>query len=159
MLIYALIASLVTLFMGFAASFMFPVKVDLASLGMDDSAQVERKLYYTEQELDKADREGEERLKQVKKRLSEKGSFYHSRRARLSGWWLTWITWLILPLTLPRRPRWSEGIALAIPCLGTLFGILLPYELSCIVVAFSSGELFKYFLFRDNLLRVHRSAK
>ena len=146
---YAVVASFVTLLMGFVASFMFPVKIDMASLGLEEPPKVERKPYYTKEEMDQADREGEERSRQVRKKLSEQPKSYHYQQDRLAGWWLTWIPWLILPFVLSRRPIWIEAIAIAIPCLGTFVGLLHPYELACITVAFFTGQLLKYLLYRD----------
>ena len=145
---YALLAGFVTLVMGVVASFVFPVEVDLESLGIAQPPKVERKPYYTKEEMDQADREREELLRQVKKKLNEQKRSVYFRQERLAGWWLTWIPWLILPFVLSRRPIWIEAIAIAIPCLGTLFGVLHPYELACIITAFFAGESFKYLLNR-----------
>ena len=68
---YALLTGLVTLVMGVVASFVFPVEVDLESIGIAQPPKVERKPYYTKEEMDQADREGEELLRQVKKKLNE----------------------------------------------------------------------------------------
>ena len=146
---YALLTGLVTLVMGVVASFVFPVEVDLESIGIAQPPKVERKPYYTKEEMDQADREGEELLRQVKKKLNEQKRSAYFRQERLAGWWLTWIPWLILPFVLSRRPIWIEAIAIAIPCLGTFVGLLHPYELACITVAFFTGQLLKYLLYRD----------
>jgi hypothetical protein len=145
----SLLATIITLFMGLIASFFVPTSINMADLGIDPPQASPQKPYYTKEELERNNKEAEDRWRRAVKRLSEQSKSQFYQRERLASAWFTWIPWLILPFFLNMRPQWIEMTALGIPLLTTIVEILHPYELASILVAFLLGEILKYFRYKE----------
>ena len=140
----SLLATLVTLLLGFIATIFIPMKIDMADLGIEPPKNSHQRPYFTKEELEENNKEAEALWRQAVKKLSEQPKSQFYQRERLASAWFTWIPWLILPFVLHIRSRWIEMSALSIPALSTILGILHPYELVCIMVAFVIGEIVKH---------------
>lgn len=154
----SLLATIITLLMGWIATFFIPVTIDQADLGIGSPKISQQKPYYTKEELERNSKEAEDQWRQAVKKLSEQSKIQFYQRERLASAWFTWIPWLVLPFLLHLRPCPIELLALSMPALSTIVGILHPYELACILVAFVAGEIVKYFRYTQARRSEKRSA-
>ena len=67
----SLLATIITLLMGWIATFFIPVTIDQADLGIGSPKISQQKPYYTKEELERNSKEAEGQWRQAVKKLSE----------------------------------------------------------------------------------------
>ena len=131
-LVLSLIGLVVTFMVGLFLSTVIAVHIDLNTGSVVDKPSGPTKPYYTREEMDRADREYEEKVKrfdaQLKKYPPPARKFL--LQARSVGIPYSWIPWIFIPW-IGRTKKPIDAIPLlSFPIVGALAGVIFPIELA-----------------------------
>lgn len=126
---FSFIGLVATMLIGMFAGTMIPEYVNLDTGDVVEKLSAPRNRHYAKEEMDKADREFDQKIKQFIKREKEKPPYKFLREARRSGVLFSWLPWILIPW-LGRAKKIQHVLFLAVfPALGFVSGLLYPIEL------------------------------
>jgi hypothetical protein len=143
---YSLIASGLTIALGFVVGTFVPTVLPEAGSSGDPVAKSDLKVI-TVDAAARAQEEAKKRLERQRAKEREKPLLQFVAESRQAGQWISWLPWIFLPIVVRQRRYEVIATALLLPAVLALLQILLPLEfVLCALALFLSTFLVNRYL-------------